>query len=275
MKLTSLLALVILSAAIVFPQQGGNDTLSLLNKRFQAFEYEKAIAAADSMLLTKEGLSKDVLLEVYRIKGISHFSLLQDLQSEESFSNILKLDSSYVLDTAKTSPKILAFFNQVKNKFREELKEEERLRARQDTVFITKTIFDSEAETRVKNSVFRSLILPGWGHLYSGHTTKGTILTILGGITLLSSAYFIYDSDVKEDDYKKAKSISDISDKYDKYNNSYQLKNYSLIALAAVWLYSQIDLLFISDTIQESNENAVPEVGITGSSVNFNFKMYF
>jgi hypothetical protein len=275
MKLTSLLALVILSAAIVFPQHGGNDTLSLLNKRFQAFEYEKAIAAADSMLLTKEGLSKDVLLEVYRIKGISHFSLLQDLQSEESFSNILKLDSSYVLDTAKTSPKILAFFNQVKNKFREELKEEERLRARQDTVFITKTIFDSEAETRVKNSVFRSLILPGWGHLYSGHTTKGTILTILGGITLLSSAYFIYDSDVKEDDYKKAKSISDISDKYDKYNNSYQLKNYSLIALAAVWLYSQIDLLFISDTIQESNENAVPEVGITGSSVNFNFKMYF
>jgi hypothetical protein len=273
MKFTSLLVLLYTLAATAFPQQG-NDSLSSLNKRFQAFEYEKTIALADSLLLNRGGLSKDNLLEIYRIKGISHFSLLQDLQSAESFINILKIDSSYVLDTAKTSPKIIAFFNKVNNDYHEEMAQEARLREQPDTVIIAKIIYDPEAESRVKNSVIRSLILPGWGHLYSGNSAKGIILTLMGGITLASSVYFIIDSNTKEDEYISASGLEEITAKYDKYNDSYKMKNYSLIAFAAVWLYAQMDLLFFSQDIQKE-EPAAHGLELTSSGMKLSFKISF
>jgi hypothetical protein len=274
MKFIFLITIVVAFTATLFSQQG-NDTLASLNKRFLSFEYEKAISVADSLLKYRENYSKDILLDIYRIKGISHFSLLEDAQSEESFVNILKIDSSYLFDTARTSPKIIAFYNNVKDKYSKELQNEARQKIANDTIYITKTVIDPEAESKVKNSVYRSIILPGWGHLYTGESAKGIILASLGSVTLLSSIYFIIDSNQKEDDYKKSKNILDISHKYDKYNKSYKIKNYSLIAFSAVWLYTQIDLLFISHDKEIKNKQVIPEINTSGSTTNLSIKFVF
>jgi hypothetical protein len=273
MKILFLFLIILVTAYAGYSQQS-NDSLSVLNKRFLSFQYEKTIAAADSMLKDKNNYSNDLLIEIFKIKGIAHFSLLEDSQAEDSFLNILKIDSAYTLDTAKTSPKIITFFNRIKNNYQKESIDEEKLKAHHDTVFVTKILYDPEAEQKVKNYVYRSIILPGWGHLYKGENVKGVLLTSLSSITLISSLYFIIDSNKKEDEYRSVRNLSDIAGKYDKYNRSYKIKNYSLIAFAAVWLYAQIDLLFFStDNKGFQNERILPDAGFKDSGIDISVKI--
>ena len=54
---------------------------------------------------------------------------------------------------------------------------------------------------------------------------------------------------------------SAILSKYNSYNSAFHKRNISIIALAAVWLYTQIDLLFISnDTHQKLQTVSIPQM---------------
>jgi TM2 domain-containing membrane protein YozV len=94
--------------------------------------------------------------------------------------------------------------------------------------------------------IIRSLIFPGWGQLYNNNKLKGWILTSLGAITISSAVYFIIDSNNKQKKYLNDVNLSTIQNNYNEYNTSYKLKNISIISFIAVWVYSQIDILFFS-----------------------------
>ncbi len=42
--------------------------------------------------------------------------------------------------------------------------------------------------------------------------------------------------------------------KYNSYNSAFHKRNFSILALAAVWLYTQIDLLFISNDVHDKTQ---------------------
>jgi hypothetical protein len=89
--------------------------------------------------------------------------------------------------------------------------------------------------------------LPGLGHLYNESTTKGWILTSLSAVSLTSIIYFIVDSNKKEKEYLQERNRDLIEDKYDSYNLSSGLKNISIGSFVVIWLYSQFDLLLLSE----------------------------
>jgi TM2 domain-containing membrane protein YozV len=103
-----------------------------------------------------------------------------------------------------------------------------------------------ETSTGIKPVIIRSLIFPGWGQLYNNNKLKGWILTSLGAITISSAVYFIIDSNNKQKKYLNDVNLSTIQNNYNEYNTSYKLKNISIISFIAVWVYSQIDILFFS-----------------------------
>jgi len=96
------------------------------------------------------------------------------------------------------------------------------------------------------------------GHLYNGTTTKGWILTSLSALSLTSIVYFVIDSNKKEKEYLQEHNRNLIEDKYDSYNFSNRMKNVSFGTFAAVWLYTQFDLLFFTGNDETSEDVNLP-----------------
>jgi hypothetical protein len=241
---------------VILPQQI-DDSLKTIHNEFESFNYNNVINTADSLLRNKQNLSPQQIIEIYRLKGISQYTISDEEGAKESFKKILLIDSSYALNSLKTSPKIIAFFNNIKTDFNRQLKEF--IKIKTDTVYVPKPVPDAKLTFNIKNALIRSVIFPGLGHLYENENLKGWILTSLTAVTLSSVIYYVIDSNQKEKEYLDEVDPNKIPAKYNEYNSSYKMKNISFISLAAVWLYAQIDLLFISnsstDDVQTSFNN--------------------
>lgn len=223
------------------------DPLNILKTQFESFQYAEVIQSADSLLKNNTGLSNKQLIEIYRVKGISEYSLLEEANAGKSFNSILNIDSTFQLDSATTSPKIIDFFNNIKAKFSREKAVQRELQAKPDTVNNPAYKPDRLQAENLRNAMIRSLILPGLGHLYLGEKTRGILLTSASAISMGAMIYFIIDANKKQSDYQGETNPALIPARYNDYNNSYKFRNASIIMFAALWLYSQADILFFTD----------------------------
>lgn len=247
-------SLLLICANNLYAQEG--ELFDKIKAEFINFEYKNLIRDADDFLKTSTEQDSATVVEVYRMKAIAHFSLMQDNQAENTFRKILDLDTAFALDPYQNSPKIIQFFNDIKAGYMAGLQkiEEEKKLMKPDTVYITKEVIQPNHQQGEKEKVIRSLILPGWGHLYSGEKGKGWLLTSLGGVSFLSSLYFSIDAAGKEKLYNTETNLARINVRYNEYNKSYKYRNISLITFAAVWIYSQLDiLLFNADMTYQEN----------------------
>ena len=163
--------------------------------------------------------------------------------SRKTFVDILKIDSNYELDNAQFSPKLQEYFNNIKSEFQDilELKNDSQNKEPGNISNI------STSDQFSPGAVIKSLLLPGLGHFDSNNNTKGWTLTIISSLTLGSMIYFIADTYSKEEKYLKERDPILLGSAYDKYNKSYQIRNSLIFAYVAIWLYSQIDMLFFSN----------------------------
>ncbi len=271
-KFKILLLLFLLFPLMIFAQENQNSITSLKNQ-LESFQYNQVIINANELLEHKGKITDENLIEIYKLKGIAQYSLQDEMGAKESFLNILKIDTAFSFDSISTSPKIISFFDQVKNDYFQILESEKQIiKTKTDTVYIPKLIHIEEPSADLKQAAIRSVIFPGWGHLYLGEGLKGTILTSLCALTLGSSIYFIINSNKKERLYLDEIDPTLIQQRYNEYNSSYKMKNISLISLAAVWLYSQIDLLFFTGKNQLSISSFQP---FNTNQAQLNFKIKF
>ena len=240
------------------------DSLAIMKKKFDQFKYGDVISIANKLLLKKIPLTREEILNIYRLKGISHYSLSEDDAAKKSFIEILRIDTSYTLDSNKVSPKIISFFKQVKANYIQQQKDiESRTVVRIDTVFVPKLEYDVQHEDRLKNAIARSLIIPGLGQLYLDVNFKSVLLTALGSASLVASIYYFIQTEKKEKAYLIETDPKLVESSYSEYNDAYRYRNFSLVSFGVVWLYSQLDLLFFSDN--DSGHNI-----INSSSLNYN-----
>lgn len=224
--------------------------LNSIKQNYESFEYAKVIALSEELIKTGI-LSENELVSIYVMRAVSFYSLGNETMAKESFIDALKLNKNYSPDPSVISPKIISLFNEVKTNFLKSLSPV----LQKDTVAYKSPtkIFDTGI---LRNAALRNIALPGWGHFYSGNTTKGIIYTALSAATLGSAIYFIGDTNNKEKLYIQEKNLSIINQRYENYNNSYKTRNVLLIAYAAVWIVSQLDLIVWSDEdlfIQKNN----------------------
>lgn len=247
------------------------DSLAAIKKFFEAFEYGEVIKSSNRILLSGIELSKDNLIQLYRMKGISHYSLTEDQAAKESFTQILKIDSSFTLDSAKTSPKIITYFKDIKDNYMLQLQSQQvETVIRVDTILVPITGPALQLENHIRQTLFRSIVFPGLGHLYDGRTTSGWILTSLTALSLGSTIFYIIDSNKRENIYLAEKNPIGLGEKYRRFNESYNYRNISIAALAAVWLYSQLDLFLFSEKLGESEYLKI-NPSISGLNLRLNF----
>ena len=221
--------------------QSGSLSLEILQQKFKNFQYDSVLTMADRLLQHKDQFKSDELIEIYRMKAIAHYAKLEMNASLSSFVEILKIDPGYSLDPITTSPKIIKFFNEIKANLQTE---QAHAVQRPQPVRVDTVIRQSNAQPIFRNAIMRSMLLPGWGHLYLGNGKKGWLLSAVSTATLASAFYFIRDCQNKERDYLNEIDLAEIDARYDRYNQSYKIRNFLIAGYALVWAYSQIDILF-------------------------------
>jgi hypothetical protein len=218
------------------------------------------------------------LIEIYRMKGISHYALLDDSEARLSFIEILRIDSSYTLDPSSTSPKIITFFNEVKAEYLASIKGKEKhiVVTKYDTVYVTEIVRDSLAEYNLKNAIVRSVFFPGTGHLYLKSDIKSWVLTLLSAATMGTGIYYIIDTNRKEKIYLEERDPNEVAEKYNDYNFSFRMRNLAFISFAALWIYSQLDLLFFIEKENPGIYSYLPKIFIySGDGILINYQVKF
>jgi hypothetical protein len=240
--------------SLVSAQEPASDLRPLIEK-FRSFEYHAVIAIAESLLVHQKSLSPLQAIEVYRVKAIAHYTLSQTEAAKAGFAAILEIDSTFVLDALQNSPKIVDFYQQVKSQFQR--------RREPDKPEIKTELQETPAQTPLRphpdftKAISRSLIWPGWGHCVYGRSTKGWVLSLAGLASAGATAYYFFDCRQKESDYLNETRRDRINEKYERYNFSYRLRNFSAAAFIAVWAYSQFDLFSLAKKNANASQSAI------------------
>jgi hypothetical protein len=249
--MNKLLLILILFFASLKPllSQDNKEALEDLTRKFSNFEYAEVIKNASQLIKDKNQFTRLELIEIYRMKGIAHYSMLDEQQARLSFLEILKVDSSYVLDPSNTSPKIISFFDKVKGEYlvSVEGKQDNITIVKHDTIYVPVIVRDTLAAYRLRQALLPSLFIPGLGHLYLESNLKSWALTTLSVASIVTGIFYIIDTNKKEKEYLQETDIGKVSEKYNKYNFSFRTRNLAFISYIALWLYCQLDLLFDSD----------------------------
>jgi hypothetical protein len=254
-----------------------NDQLKRLNDVFEEFEYNEAITFADSLLLNKN-LSIPIKNDILLIKAISHYSLSQETQSRKCFIEMIKNDRNVQLDSNSVAPKILTLFLSVKEEFQDiipqqPLKNDD---INKDMPFLPETEFNNLTlhYENFTEAIYKSILIPGWGHYSYGSRTKGIILSGVSLINLAGLIYYSIDAREKEKIYLGYIDPSQIQTAYSSYNESYKTRNIFIASFIAIWLYTQIDLLMNSKSWNSSDRIPI-QTGYSAEHSGFFVKFYF
>jgi len=216
-----------------------------LNSLFQEFRYQEVLRQGAEMLDQNPNLQVTEKCEILRLLALSYYAR-QDMQGTlKNFSEILKLDGNYRLDPRENSPKILAFFEEIRHQFQESKQAHTQKKA--DSLMVTSPVILTDSpESAAYRRMALSFVLPGSGQIWRGEKTKGWFQ--LGGSFALLGAgiYFSTETNRLNDQYLQATDTDEISAAYDEYNQAYQTRNLAFAGFVVIWLYTQIDFIFLS-----------------------------
>jgi hypothetical protein len=239
MKNALIVVFMLLGVSSFFAQE---ITYNRVKNEFDSFQYEKVIKSSDE-LLTKGILSDSLTIDVYVMRAVAFYSVGDDASTRKSFESILKIKRNFNPDPAQISPKLISLFGEVKADY---LKNNPLPVSDTDTTkqIVPVKLFGQE---RMKGLVLQNLILPGIAQLQLGKNPKGILLSAASTINLGAMIYYIIDTKNKENEYLNQTEKLLIQEKYSAYNDSYKTRNALIISYIAIWIYSQIDLMFLND----------------------------
>ena len=238
-----------------------------LHQLFREFRYQEVIRLAEQTLETHQDLSVPQRCEILRLLALSYYSR-QDMQGAlKNFAEILTLDEHYRLDPLENSPKILAFFEEIRRQ--KQLTESKVPPPSADSLAAARVylIADSVRQSATLQMTY-SLVLPGYGQVNRGEKLKGWLL-LAGNFTLLGSAlYFTAETNRLEKKYLQVTDPDKINGAWENYNRAYKSRNLFLSAFAVLWLYTQIDYIFHAPSVNRSRAiSCYPVIDTTGRTL--------
>ncbi|MEE9432200.1 MAG: hypothetical protein V3V16_14210, partial [Melioribacteraceae bacterium] len=243
-----------------------NNLIKELSKKYESFEYEKVISLSKKVFNSGEKLERSDSRSVFTMLAVSYFSISQKDSARSEFVKILQMDKNHKLNPQIISPKIISYFEQIKNDFKIIFKNVPIKKEPPKNILVSEPEQITNEKSIVQTSLSRSLLLPGMGHLYLGNKTKGWLLTTASTLTLGSMIYFIIETNNKEALYLSETNLELVKQKYSTYDTSYKIRNSLIISYAVMWLYSQIDLLFFSEDLISAKIHTTVTTNILGTT---------
>jgi len=180
------------------------------------------------------------------MKAVSHYTLAEEKEARRCFQEIVLREEDFSPDPKNISPKIIHFFEEVKKDFQQKTVVQENFPLKKiDSLRLVPHSRAGENDY-FRDAFVRSLLVPGWGHLYVSNSTKGLIISATTIATAGTLIYFIFDTRAKENTYLRERNLQRIESRYKEFNTSYAIRNALIVAYGAIWLYAQADLAFFS-----------------------------
>ena len=227
---------VLLLVSACLYAETGSITLEMIKDYYRAFDYDKVIELSNQALSGDFAYSDQERVTIYQMKAIAHYSQREPDSALSSFVQLLEINPEFQMDPIQTSPKIVDFFQQIKNSYHTPVKRVER-----DTVYLKPDTVQTCA-IRFDQAQVASMFVPGSGHLLNGRTFKGVFYTTLSTAALGLSISSCLDCTSKEKAYLNTTEPGLVQKRYKKYNKAYQKRSIFLALYAGTWLVSQMDL---------------------------------
>jgi hypothetical protein len=212
---------------------------------YNDIKFEEVISLGQK-LFKESALDKNNLIRVHKYVALSFYNIGKQDSSRSHFYSLLSINPDFDLDPVNTSPKILFFYNTIKENF---------LKNNANKIALPYKSYIFVEDTR-PSAALRSLILPGWGQNYKGQQNKGYLFGgAFLGAALSTTISFIFEKDLK-DKYLTEDSPLKIKSRYTDYNNMSKTRRISQYTAIGIWALSVADALFTDYTPEiEANEN--------------------
>jgi hypothetical protein len=237
-------------------------TYNNVKAEYEAFEYEKVIQLSN-VLIKQGGVSDSLKIDVYQMRVVAFYSLGDELSTQNSFREILKINKNYSPDPSKISPRLITIFQTVKEDYLKSLAQET---IKRDSTGQTEKIF---VPSQFKSSALKNIFVPGWGQISNGNSTKGYLLTTASSINLAAMIYFIFDTKKKENEYLKEINKNLMQPKFDSFNKSYKIRNTLIASYIIIWLYSQLDLHLLGNGAENISDSGANEITYSPTNQEF------
>jgi hypothetical protein len=246
MRLLNILLFLFCALITLSTAQSQQNFLALLQQKYMNFDYPAVINSGNLILRTAGNLTRSDSLEIYRLQGLSYYSMADMTGALRCFISILHVDPEYQLQPRENPPKVIDFFEEIRLTLPKPVSppKEKESGAGLNLSDVQVPAGSRPESTELRKAVGYSIILPGLGHLQCGDKSKGWILLSSSLLTLGSTIYFTLNANRKEDAYLAATSEDEIDKKYKDYNQAYKIRNTSLVLFSTIWLYTQLDLLY-------------------------------
>lgn len=217
--------------------------LSAQSRKYEVFQlhflydeikFSEVIDQGNALLLNREILGKQDLVEIHKYMALSFFNLAQMDSSRAQFYALLSLIPNYKPDPIRTSPKIIQFFKKIKKDYTRISSKEKRLSFRQ-YIFV---------EDIRPQAALRSLTLPGWGQFYKKDRSKGYILGgAFWGSAAITAITYSLERHLRSK-YLSETDVANISKRYDDYNTMSKTRRFMQYTALTTWAIAIADALF-------------------------------
>lgn len=221
-----------------------------IRRAYENLNYREAEIKAREALKAYQRFTAAQLTEIHKILGLIYFTENDLEQAGEHFESALSLTPSLTLDPVYVSPKILEFFNTVKQE------SEQATSDAPDRGEIRYVLVEDPRPA----AVIRSMILPGWGQLYKHEKTKGRLLLALWGLSVSGAVAAHFVREDAEEAYLNEADPGQIDSRYDRFDTFHKLRNNLILLSAGVWLFSYLDAALNESPPDRMNPG--PEYGL-------------
>ncbi|GJQ31879.1 MAG: hypothetical protein HBSAPP04_07180 [Ignavibacteriaceae bacterium] len=266
MKIVAILFSAFVLANFALFAQIGPAAIADLNEQYRNFEYENVIQRSAVLLDSNKATQSDSIV-ILDLRAASWYSLNRLIESSRDYVSILKINRFHNLDPVTRSPKLIAFFDEIKADFISKLPPVD-VPVSRDTVQIVTMVYPDFSVER--GDLVKSILLPGLGH-FDRDRTKSWILMGISALSLASAVVFSLEAANSEKEYLNEFDPLKIEDRYAVFNRYYNLRNISWGLFAATWLYTQIDLIFFSGLFEPDNSRLTLVPDLRGINLRVNF----
>lgn len=222
------LALAVPAAA----QTGGAELVAEIQEAYRQFDYEEADRKGREALRRYSDFTIEQLTDIHTLLGLVAYNRGDLSETRRQFISALQLTPDLALDPLLISPKIVEFFDEIKSD----------LVASDASLEGAPVRYVLMRDPRPDAAV-RSMIVPGWGQFYKGHTTKGWIVSALFG----ASAAAAIGAHIRRGNLKAAyENEADpdlVEGRYDTFNRWHKMNQGLIQGAAIVWWAGYVDAL--------------------------------
>ncbi len=232
---------IILLLALVIPCAGLADIAGDAWDAYLAGDFDGVTRLAQTAL-SDTTLTTTNKAQIFFTLGCSNAMQGRDIAAVDAFRLAFSLNPNLHYDSMDLPPPVWKIFKPIQDSEAtlpqldlNQIREPFRTSSRVDTFLVIKNHYYSQS------TVTRSLVFPGWGHLYEGN--RGGYKYLIGeSILLVSLVYSVQATAKAREDYSLARSASDINKYYSRYNKSYKTSWGLGAGAVGLYLLTQWDL---------------------------------